>query len=187
MGSALTPRLCTIAYTGLVAVAVACKGGKTPDANGAEPDHCEQVAHARLECKLPEQSCETSEEKCRAGCLAGWGCAELENVNIDPGIVACFWSCAPKFTCDDGLRVYARYRCDGVGDCRDSEDELGCPPTNPPPTSRIDSGIDSGLDSGLSRDGGVVPSDAGPRVFDGGEAETVVDAGAAPRWDGGQL
>ncbi len=181
MGSALTLRLRNIAYPGLVAVAVACNGGTTPDVNGPEPDPCEQVDRARLECKLPEQSCETGEEKCRAGCLAGWGCAELEDVNIDPGIVACFWSCAPKFTCDDGLAVYTRYRCDGVGDCRDSEDELDCPSTSP--------ATGSGLDSGTLQDGGVTVNDAGLSIFDAGGADVGTSADAArsrPRLDGGQ-
>lgn len=118
-GSALLCLLC-----------VACaEDGQAP---ALGPTACEWVHAKRQSCCLEAFECGSAYDECHAKCLVGWGCAEQADPGSDPGIAACLWNCAPRFTCDDGSEIYAAFRCDGEGDCAGSEDEKNCPPRQPP-------------------------------------------------------
>jgi hypothetical protein len=187
------------------AVAACADDGAEPS---SEPSACEQVNAKRRSCGLEKFACETEYEKCFAECLVGWGCAEQEQPDIDPGITACSWACSPRFTCDDGTEIYGAFRCDGEGDCADSEDEADCPklpdagsttkptvPAVPPPYEPpIDGSVDvvTGSDDSTLADSAVdsaVDAAVDAAVDDGatasdpasGDVATVVDsADAAP-------
>jgi hypothetical protein len=72
---------------------------------------------------------------CVMACLEGATCTEVA-ANYCMGAFNAFAGCLnecqdslppPEFVCDDGSRISARWRCDGVPDCPNGEDEK-CPP-----------------------------------------------------------
>lgn len=99
----------------------------------SDADACADLNAERKACGLEPMLCKTSYDACYARCQVDWQCDDLSEPSDDPGISACLWNCSPRFTCDDGSEIYDIFRCDGVGDCVDAEDEQGCPPKPPPP------------------------------------------------------
>lgn len=149
---------------GLLLVGCAEEGG----APLPGPTACEWVNSKRASCCLEEFECATARDECYAECLMGWGCAEQAKPGIDPGISACLWNCAPRFTCDDGTEIYAAFVCDDEGDCAGSEDEKNCEaPESTMPISTTSvaevtadarvSVVDASVDSG-------VPGQASPMI-----------------------
>src|SRR5690606_6525152 len=108
----------------LVTLITACSDDATPPS--PRVDACKQVNAKRRSCGVAELDCKSDFDACFAECLMGFGCAEQAQPYIDPGLTACSWACAPRFTCNDGSEIYDAFRCDGEGDCRDSEDEEDC-------------------------------------------------------------
>jgi hypothetical protein len=139
----------------------------------SEPSACEQVNAKRQSCGLEKFACETEYEKCFAECLVGWGCAEQEQPDIDPGITACSWACSPRFACDDGTEIYGAFRCDGEGDCADSEDETDCP-------KLPDAGSTTKPTTKPTTEGGAVDAAATSSDPASGDAATVVDSMSLP-------
>ena len=87
-------------------------------------DACAEAAQRLEECGLAEQSCETDQERCFARCQTHMDCTALEDPNTDPGAIACWYYCAPRFECDDGQQILMQWVCDDVVDCADGSDEV---------------------------------------------------------------
>lgn len=85
---------------------------------------CTAAAERLEECGLAAQACATEQERCFARCQAHMDCAALEDPNSDPGAVACWFYCAPRFDCRDGQQILAQWVCDDVIDCADESDEV---------------------------------------------------------------
>jgi hypothetical protein len=71
---------------------------------------------------------------CVAGCVESASCEEIEAAycNLEPNAFAeCATACetsqpTPEFVCNNGAPIQASWRCDGVSDCPNGEDEA-CP------------------------------------------------------------
>ena len=72
---------------------------------------------------------------CYAGCLVALDCDKLSeamcNVQSEPS-KECRRQCDPPFACANGTEVLKRQQCDGIFDCSDQSDELGCESVTPP-------------------------------------------------------
>lgn len=161
--------------------------GCSEDQPGAPaPSDADVCAHVNVElaaCGLKPNPCKTSHDACYARCQIEWRCSDLSVPSGDPGISACLWNCSPRFTCDDGAEIHDTFRCDGVGDCVDAEDERGCPPKPPPPgptttAATVSATIDPVPDALVGPDNGLLP--APPTVVDvvPPDAATPPDAAA---------
>jgi len=158
----------------LVSLLVACADDTSTPPRG---DACKQVNAKRRSCGLAELECKNKFDACFAECLVGFGCAEQEQPYIDPGLTACAWACSPRFTCNDGSEIYDVFRCDGEGDCKDSEDEQDCPTPgkggetgeNPLlPVMPRDASTDGAVDTVIANDDAPSPG----HVTDAGSSDT---------------
>ncbi len=87
-------------------------------------DPCIAAAEQLEACGLQAPTCETEQERCFARCQTHMDCAALEDPNTDPGAVACWFYCAPRFDCEDGQQILSQWVCDDVSDCADGSDEV---------------------------------------------------------------
>jgi hypothetical protein len=122
----------------------ACQGESTPDDEDGDDDdpngYCERLAGTFVRCDMGAlvediDECEEPEDdegRCSANCSISASCDELRMaicMNMrPPELDACWDSCLPPpFTCGSGESVPESNLCDGVPDCFDGSDEVGCP------------------------------------------------------------
>lgn len=112
----------------LLTVAWATLGLVACEAPKQEPEvqACELLRTELDACDAAAQECEGELAECNAGCVVGLGCQDLVDPAKEPGALACLAHCAPKFTCDDGSKIPAAWKCDRKIDCADEEDEAQC-------------------------------------------------------------
>lgn len=93
---------------------------------------CNLLSPGKFPCSEPEDAL----ERCHARCFLEASCAELqarvceEIEGLPPGLGACVGQCdaeGPLFSCSNGEMISESLSCDGVPECGDGEDELGCP------------------------------------------------------------
>ncbi len=104
-------------------------------AGEGRPLGCVEVEALRTDCELPPAWCS---HVCTAQCAPTASCeglqATCESIDAiqaaDPDLWNCLYTCIeaakPKWTCGDGRVILEARRCDGIPDCLDGTDEVGC-------------------------------------------------------------